>query len=170
MKLSSKTFLIPPHPFPSIAAEQHVEYMLGLAQLGLVPKVFWWCTPEVTIILDGARRVAAAAGARAEAAKAFAIQCNQEIARLCTTFRGAAASREGRGPRQCSAAESATEKRPWGIDKWKCPHCGREVRRSNKSSHTRRCPMLAPAQKEMRIRKAARRSRMKAKKRSRAVR
>ena len=148
------------------SAEQHVEYMLGLAELGLVPKVFWWCTPEVAIILDGARRVAAAAGARAEAAKAFAIQCNQEIMRLGTTSRRAAA--ESASALVSRNVSLDAKKRPWGFDKWKCPQCGGEVRRSNKSAHVRRCPMRTPDQKEMQVLKPPRRSKRKAKKRSRA--
>ena len=97
----------------------HVEYMIGLAQRGLVPKVFWWSTPEVVAILDGARRVAAAAGARAETAKAFAVRLTSSAA--------------------SAGAPPDPDTQPWGADKWICPYCGSEVRRSNKSKHLKLC-------------------------------
>ena len=109
-------------------ADIHVEYMLGLAARGLIPKVFWWCTPEVLAILDGARRVAAAAGARAEAAKAFAVQCIDEMRRSKAS--------------SAVAPRDATPNKTWGADKWTCPHCKVLVRRSNKSLHLRRCPKV----------------------------
>ena len=97
--------------------------MLGLAQRGLVPKVFWRRTPEVVAILDGARRVAAAAGARAETAKAFAVRLSAASA----------------------GAPHDADKQPWGADKWMCPHCGLQIRRSNKSIHLKHCKMAPTA-------------------------
>ena len=65
---SAQSADVPPTHTQNVGVDVHIEYVLGLAQRGLIPKVFWWCTPEVLAILDGWRRVAAAAGERAEAA------------------------------------------------------------------------------------------------------
>ena len=68
------------------------------------------------------RRVAAAAGARAETAKAFAVTSS------------AASARAPPDP-----AVSRVGSQPWGADKWTCPYCGSEVRRTNKSRHLKLC-------------------------------
>ena len=60
-------------------AEFHVDAMIALAQRGFVPKLFWWTTPEVFAILDGARSVVHDVGVRADAAMASATRLLDDL-------------------------------------------------------------------------------------------
>ena len=63
----------------SAAVDEHIETTVMLASHGLIPKLFWWSTPDVLAILEGARLAAEDAGNKSDAALALAIQIHERL-------------------------------------------------------------------------------------------
>ena len=115
----------------SAAVDEHIETTVMLASHGLIPKLFWWSTPDVLAILEGARLAAEDAGTKSDAALALAIQIHE---RLVSTASASSADL----PRSPPPTKSA---RTWhhGSDKVACNTCGKIVRRSGISKHRASC-------------------------------
>ena len=64
----------------SVDVDKHIDTAAMLASHGFIPKLFWWTTPDVLSILEGAREGAEAAGKNADAAFELAIQIHGRLA------------------------------------------------------------------------------------------
>ena len=97
-----------------------------LASRGLVPKLFWWTSPDVLSILEGARECTWFAGSAADEAMAVAIRGHGG---------GADAARHGAATNTASTA--STLKKVWavGAERVHCEVCSAMVRRSGMARH-----------------------------------
>ena len=128
--------------------DEHMETMVKLASHGLIPKLFWWTTPDALSILEGAREGVEAAGKTGEAALNFAIGIHGQFTTPSAGSSTSAASADP--PPICTPCQLGGGTKPsssksplWprGANKVACEVCGAFIRLSGMARHLKdSCP------------------------------